>query len=47
MAAAYISALDGIIELMEEGVAVADNSVVKVGYLNGFAYWDCTRVQIS
>jgi hypothetical protein len=44
MAAAYISALDGIIGLMEEGVAVADNSVVKVGYLDGFTYWDYTHI---
>jgi len=35
---ARILALDGIIELVEEGVAVIDNSVVKVGRLGGFAY---------
>jgi hypothetical protein len=38
MAAACISASDSIIGLMEEGVAVADNSVVKVGRLDGFTY---------
>jgi hypothetical protein len=31
-------ALDGIIGLIEEGIAVADNSVVKMGYLDGFTY---------
>jgi len=33
-----ILALGGIIELIEEGVAVVDNSVVKVGRLDRFAY---------
>jgi hypothetical protein len=47
MAAARISASDGIIGLMEEGVAVADDSIVKVGHPDGFICWDCTRVQIS
>jgi hypothetical protein len=47
MAAACILALDSIIKLIEEGVAVADNSIVKVGYLDGFTYWDYTHVQIS
>jgi len=44
---ARISASDGIIGLMEEGVAVVDNSVVKVSRLDGFAYWDYARVRIS
>jgi len=35
---AYTSALDGIIGLIEEGIAVVDDGVVKVGYLDGFAY---------
>jgi hypothetical protein len=35
---ARILALDGIIELIEEGVAVVDDSVVEVGRLGGFAY---------
>jgi len=35
---AYILVLNGIIELIEEGVMVVDNGVVKVGYLDGFAY---------
>jgi len=43
MAAAYILALDGI-GLIEEGIAVIDDGVVKVGYLGGFAYWDCARI---
>jgi len=38
MAAARILALDGIIELIKEGVAVVDDGVVKVGCLGGFAY---------
>jgi len=38
MAAARILALDGIIELVEEGVAVIDDGVVKVGYLGRFAH---------
>jgi hypothetical protein len=37
MAAACILASDGIIELIEESVAVVDNGVVKVGHLDGFA----------
>jgi hypothetical protein len=44
MAAARILASDGIIGLVEEGVAVVDDSVVEVGYPGGFAYWDYTRV---
>jgi len=47
MAAAYILALDSIIKLIEEGVMVIDNSVVKVDCLDGFAYWDYTCVRIS
>ena len=39
--------MDGIIGLIEEGVAVVDNSVVKVGCLGRFARWDYIRVQIS
>jgi hypothetical protein len=35
---AYILALDGIIGLIEEGVAVIDDSVVEVGCLDGFTY---------
>ena len=38
IAAVYILALDGIIKLIEEGIAVVDNSVVKVNCLDGFAY---------
>ena len=38
MAAACILALDGIIGLVEEGVAVVDDSVVKAGCLDRFAY---------
>ena len=38
MAAACILALDGIISLIEEGVAVVDNGVVKVDYLDRFTY---------
>jgi len=47
MAAARILALDGIIELMEEGVAVVNDGVVEVSCPDGFACWDCARVQIS
>jgi len=36
MAAACILASDGIIELVEEGIAVVDDGVVKVGRLGGF-----------
>jgi len=35
---AYILALDGIIGLVEEGIAVIDNGVVKVDYLSRFTY---------
>jgi len=35
---AYILASDGIIGLIEEGVMVVDNSVVKVGRLGRFIY---------
>ena len=38
MAAARILALDGIIGLVEEGVAVVDDGIVKVGRLDRFAY---------
>jgi hypothetical protein len=38
MAAARILASDGIIGLVEEGVAVVDDGVVEVGRLGGFAY---------
>jgi hypothetical protein len=34
---ARILALDGIIGLIEEDIAVIDDSVVKVGRLGGFA----------
>jgi len=34
---AYILALDGIIGLMEEGVTVIDDGVVKVDRPDGFA----------
>jgi hypothetical protein len=44
---ACISASDSIIKLIKEGVAVADNSIVKVGRPDGFAHWDYIRVQIS
>jgi len=44
---AYILASDGIIKLIEEGVAVIDDSVVKVSRLDKFTYWDYTRVWIS
>jgi len=37
-AAARILALDGIIKLVEEGVAVIDNGVVKVGRPGGFTH---------
>jgi len=47
MAAARILASDGIIELVEEGIAVVDDGVVEVGRLGGFAYWDCARIRIS
>ena len=40
-------ALDSIIGLMGEGIAVTDNGVVKIGHPDGFTCWDCTRVQIS
>ena len=46
-AAARILALDGIIGLVEEGVAVVDDGVVEVGRLDGFARWDYIRVRIS
>jgi hypothetical protein len=35
---ARILALDGIIGLIEEGVVVVDNGIVKVGCLGGFTY---------
>jgi len=38
MVVARILALDGIIGLMEEGVAVVDDGVVEVSCLDGFAY---------
>ena len=38
MAAARILALDGIIELVEEDIAVIDNGIVKVGHLGRFTY---------
>jgi len=38
MAAAHILASDGIIGLVEEGIAVVDNGIVKVGRLGRFAY---------
>ena len=41
---ARILASDGIIELVEEGIAVIDDSVVKVGRLGRFTYWDYIRV---
>jgi len=41
---ARILALDGIIGLIEEGVAVVDNGIVKVGRLGRPTYWDYTRV---
>jgi hypothetical protein len=44
MAVAYILASDSILGLMEEGVAVTDDSIIKVGYLDGFTCWDYTRV---
>ena len=47
MAAARILASDGIVGLVEEGVAVVDDGVVEVGCPGGFARWDCTRVRIS
>ena len=42
-----ILALDGIIGLIEEGVTVIDNGVVKVSRLDRFIYWDYARVRIS
>ena len=39
-----ILALDGIIGLIEEGIAVIDDGVVKVGRLGGFTRWDYARV---
>ena len=39
--------MDGIIELIEEGIVVIDNSIVKEGRLGGFTRWDYTRVRIS
>jgi len=47
VAAACILASDGIIGLMEGGVTVVDDGVVKVDRPNGFARWDYTRVRIS
>ena len=44
---ARILASDGIIGLMEEGVAVVNDSVVEVSRLDGFAYYDYIRVRIS
>jgi len=44
---AHILALDGIIGLIEEGVAVIDDGVVKVSCPDGFTYWDYIRVRIS
>jgi hypothetical protein len=38
MAVIRISALDGIIGLIEEGITLVDNSVIKIGYLNRFTY---------
>jgi hypothetical protein len=38
MAAARILASDGIIGLVEKGVAVVDDSIVEVGRLDRFAY---------
>ena len=35
---AYISALNNIIRLMEEGVVVINNNIIKVNYPNGFTY---------
>jgi len=46
-AAARILALDGIIGLMEEGVAVIDDGIVEVSRPDGFACWDYARVWIS
>ena len=40
-------ALDGIVGLIEKGVTVVDDGIVKVDRPDGFAYWDCARVQIS
>jgi len=41
---AYILASDGIIKLIEEGVTVVDDSIVKVGRPDRFVHWDYTRV---
>jgi len=41
---ARILASDGIIGLVEEGIAVVDNGIVKVYRSGGFAYWDYTRI---
>jgi hypothetical protein len=38
MVVACILALDGIIGLIEEGIIVIDDSVVKVGCLDRFTY---------
>ena len=38
MAAAYILALDSIIKLIEKGITVMDNNIVKVDCLNKFVY---------
>jgi len=35
---ARILALDGIIELVEEGIAVIDDGIVKVNRLGGFTH---------
>ena len=34
----YILALNSVIKLIKEGVAVIDNSIIKVNYLNEFIY---------
>jgi len=47
MAAACILASDGIMGLIEEGVTVIDDGVVKVGRPDRFICWDCARVRIS
>ena len=44
MVVARILASDGIIGLIEEGVAVVDDGIVEVGCLGGFTRWDCARV---
>ena len=38
MVIVYILASDSIIKLIEEGVVVIDNSIVKIDCLDGFAY---------